>query len=141
MLCAKAHSKYSCTLEDYLCLRNSKSDALQALNNLDAGYAILERIQANPKRIPEVKGKPGAIGSETDWPMYLGTDGRQTVCSPDSGPSKGEIVWRFPKHYTWNARPVMQDGKIYVSAPGADVVGYCLDECMGKILLRAATGF
>lgn len=114
-----------------------KSDAPQAPKNLDAGYAILEKIQAYPKRIPEVIGKQGKKGAETDWPMYLSTDGRQTGYSPDPGPSTGEIVWRFPKHNHWSARPVMQDGKIYLSAPGADVVGYCLDERTGKTLWRA----
>lgn len=115
-----------------------ESDSPRAPKQLDRGYAILEAIQANPKRIPEVRGKPGkAGGNSTDWPMYLSTDGRQTGYSPDTGPSTGEIAWRFPKGYTWNARPIVETGKVYVASPGPDVVGFCLDQRTGEILWRA----
>jgi outer membrane protein assembly factor BamB len=118
-------------------ITHMKPSAQWARKQLDKGYAILEQIQANPRRIPDIRGAPGRAGTKTDWPMYLSTDGSQTGYSPDPGPSAGEIVWRFPKHYRWNARPVMQDGRIYLSAPGPDVVGYCLDEKTGKTLWRA----
>lgn len=107
-------------------------------SRLAAGFAALEAIQATPKRIPEISGTPEPVDTNaTDWPMYMSTDGSNTGFSPDQGPSTGNIAWRFPKQRNWTARPVIQDGRVYLSSPGADIFFYCLDAVSGTVLWQA----
>jgi len=107
-------------------------------DTLAPGFAALEAIHSNPSMIPEVIGAPEAASTnKTDWTMYMNTDGSNTGFSPDQGPSTGRIAWRFPNHHSLTARPVIQGGKIYVASPGADVIGFCLDEVTGEPLWRA----
>ena len=103
---------------------------------VDAAYAAMEDIAVNGTLIPEVPGKPDESGptTETDWPVYHGTDGNQTGYSPDAGPSKGKIAWRVAKGNFWYATPVIENGKVYTAAPGADVMAYCLDEITGDVI-------
>jgi outer membrane protein assembly factor BamB len=77
------------------------------------------------------------VGTETNWTTYHGIDGRNTGYSPDAGPSQGRIAWRFPKGDHLTAKPVISDGRVYVSSPGSDVVGFCLDESTGEVIWRA----
>ena len=103
---------------------------------VDAAYAAMEDIEVNGTLIPEVPGKPDESGptTETDWPVYHGTDGNQTGYSPDAGPAKGKIAWRVAKGNFWYATPVIENGKVYTAAPGADVMAYCLDEITGDVI-------
>ena len=105
--------------------------------SIDAGFGILETIQASGRRVEERTGEPGRETTRTDWPGYHGPDGAQTGYSPDAGPSEGRLAWRFPKGYLWYARPVLQDGRVYAAAPGSDVIGYCLDQGTGEVVWRA----
>ncbi len=107
-----------------------------ALRAVDDGYKALESIVAGNKRIPEVTAELVAKGGKTNWPVYHGTNGCQTGYSPDKGPSLGKIAWRVPKGNFWNAKPVIEDGKVYVVSPGADVLAYCLDEKTGKLIWK-----
>ena len=105
---------------------------------VDEGYKVLEEMLDHPAFISEKQGeKRDYTGQPTDWPYYGGADGRNTGYSPDPGPSEGKMAWRFPKGFTWNPVPYLEDGKIYLSSPGIDVVGFCLDEESGEILWRA----
>lgn len=113
---------------------NNGGDHPGARNAVDQGYAALESILLNNALIPEVNGSPTGDTTQTDWPVYHGTDGRQTGYSPDKGPSEGEIAWRVPKGNFWNAKPVIENGRVYVASPGTDVFAYCLNEKTGKVI-------
>lgn len=111
----------------------------EVTRTIDRGFAILEKLHANPVFIKEVKGEApeNHTTPATDWPFYHGIDGAQTGYSPDPGPSEGKISWRFPKPYKSNACPVVSNGKVFLSSPGIDVIGYCLDEESGKVIWKA----
>ncbi|MFY0654965.1 MAG: PQQ-binding-like beta-propeller repeat protein [Cyclobacteriaceae bacterium] len=119
-------------------LVNSVRNKDQNFAAIDSGFLILERILLNPKKIPEIKSKRTGQQSttKTNWPFFFGTQESQRGYSPDAGPSKGEIAWKYPKGYYWNAAPKIENGKIYASSPGIDVVGLCLDEKTGKTIWR-----
>lgn len=119
-------------------LLNHDHASPQSWRAIEEGFAILEAFVANPVRVEEVVGKPSAgKSSVTDWPFYMGSTKANQGFSPDAGPSEGKFAWRFGKGYAWDAVPVIQDGKIYVSSPGLDVVAFCLDERSGEALWRA----
>lgn len=121
--------------------RSEYSDA--KLNAITHGYTVLENLKANPVFIPEVTGESqldkGSSTSmkSTNWPFYHGIDIAQTGYSPDVGPSEGKLAWRFPQSFEYNALPIIDKGKIYLTSPGVDVIGYCLDEKSGKIEWKA----
>lgn len=112
-------------------------DSNRWIADIDRCFAILEEIQADPQKIEEVRGSRGRSTSQTDWPMYMSTDGSNSGFSPDAGPTEGKIAWKFPKNFNWDARVVMEGSKVYVASPGPDVVGCCLNARTGKIEWRA----
>ncbi|MFC1762169.1 hypothetical protein ACFL6U_08815, partial [Planctomycetota bacterium] len=74
------------------------------MKTIDQGFTILENLFANPVYIAEVEGATDKLDQDgqnektrTNWPFYHGIDGAQTGYSPDVGPSKGKLAWRFPK--------------------------------------------
>jgi len=103
---------------------------------IDQGYAILEKVSHAPLFIPSIEGTPGKSITRTNWPRYHGVDGSQAGFSPDAGPSKGELAWRFPKGYDSNARPVLEDGKVFISGSGIDAVCFCLEESSGEMIWK-----
>jgi len=112
---------------------------VEVFRAIDEGYALLERIHANPIFIREKHGRPElARGARapTDWPMYNGGPS-QTGYSPDPGPATGEIAWRFPIGHSWYARPAVENGRVYTASPGMTTLALCLDEKTGAILWRA----
>lgn len=105
---------------------------------VDRGYAVLEEMLNNPVYIEEKRGKEATGRTQaTDWPFYGGATLTNSGYSPDPGPSEGRIAWRFPKGHAWDAVPVVEDGRIYLTSPGIDVVGFCLDEKTGEVIWRA----
>ena len=128
-------NNYDATWESVLINPGVNAVAQKAVN---AAYAALEDIMANGTIIPEVAGTPDESGpaTETDWPVYHGTDGNQTGYSPDVGPSKGSIAWRVAKGNFWYAAPAIENGRVYTAAPGADVMAYCLDEITGEVIWK-----
>ena len=119
-------------------LLNTAPDSEANWATVDRGYAVLEQMLANPRYISEVPGRAeDRQTSINDWPYYGGAAGFNTGYSSDVGPLEGEFAWRFPKGFSWNVVPVLEDGKIYVSSPGIDVVGFCIDENTGKVIWRA----
>ncbi|MEX0320985.1 MAG: PQQ-binding-like beta-propeller repeat protein [Puniceicoccaceae bacterium] len=119
-------------------LLNTAADSEANWAAIDLGYAVMEEMLEHPVYIKEKAGQVSSNSSSTtDWPYYGGGTGHNTGYSPDPGPSEGKIAWRFPKGYTWNVVPEVEDGKVYLSSPGIDVVGFCLDEDSGEIIWRA----
>jgi outer membrane protein assembly factor BamB len=113
---------------------NDGGDHSRAMAAVDQGYSALESVLLSKTRIPEKSGSPTGSTTQTDWPVYHGTDGSQTGYSPDKGPSEGKIAWRVPKGNFWNAKPVVEERRVYVASPGTDVIAYCLNEKTGKII-------
>ena len=105
---------------------------------LDAAYGQFEDYVKTGKKIQEIKGsRIKGKSSKTNWPFFFGTDKEQIGHSPDVGPSKGKISWKFPKGYHYDAQPIIDDGKVYLSSPGIDVNGFCLNEDTGEVLWRS----
>jgi len=117
-------------------LLNRKGAGPAALKAVDEAYAAMEDIMANGTIIAEVAGtsEESKPITKTNWPVYHGTDGSQAGYSPDVGPSKGKIAWRVAKGNFWYAKPVIENGRVYVASPGADVIAYCLDETSGEVI-------
>ncbi|MEO2002857.1 MAG: PQQ-binding-like beta-propeller repeat protein, partial [Candidatus Poribacteria bacterium] len=116
---------------------NNGGDGPVALESVDKGFAGLEDIVANNRRITEVRGTAASSPTQTNWPVYHGIDGSQAGYSPDTGPSEGKIAWEYPTGNFWNAKPVVEDGRVYVASPGADVIAYCLDGKSVQIIWKA----
>jgi hypothetical protein len=118
-------------------LINVNTNTQEACQVVDAGFAKLESMIRNPKYIPLVKGSAvSGNHQKTDWPMYHSSDGSLRGFSPDPGPSKGSISWKFPKTNGWDASVVIENGLVFTSGAGSDVIAYCLDEETGKILWK-----
>ncbi len=101
---------------------------------LDRAIATLNRIQAAPRFIEEVRGVAHTQPTtQTDWPVFQGNR-ELTGLSPDRGPATGEIAWRFPVGLSWYAAPAVEDGRVYIASPGITTLAYCLDEATGKLI-------
>ena len=103
---------------------------------VDEGYRILETIQNDGEKVPSIAGDEDSKTSRTDWPLFHGIDSTQVGYSPDAGPSRGEMAWRFPKGLAWNARPHVEDGRVYLVSPSKDTLAYCLEEATGKVIWK-----
>jgi len=117
-------------------LSNDKPEGCMAITE---GYICLEKLQREGKKILEVREKKKTSAtktSQTNWSQYHGTTTEQTGYSPDLGPSVGNIVWKFPKSYGCHVSPVIENGKIYLTGTGGDVISYCLDEKSGKVIWK-----
>ena len=118
-------------------LINNQNDTDLGQKFISEGFQQLEEMWANPICIQEVNGStPPSTGTTTNWPVYHGVNGSQSGFSPDQGPSLGKVVWKFPKTNGWNASVVIEEGKIYTSGAGSDVIAYCLDEKTGKVVWK-----
>ncbi|MCU0784010.1 MAG: PQQ-binding-like beta-propeller repeat protein [Verrucomicrobia bacterium] len=94
----------------------------------------LEKIQANPTFIKEVRGtRMSQSPTATDWPVF-GGNLEQSGCSPDSGPRTGNVAWRFPVGMSWYAAAAVEDGRVYVVSPGVTTLAHCLDERTGEVI-------
>ncbi len=115
-----------------------KTDAAKQHATLDAAYRQFEEYVKVGRKIQEKKGSHiKGKSSKTNWPFFFGTETNQSGHSPDIGPSKGKISWKFPKGYYSDAHPIIEDGKVYLSSPGIDVNGFCLNEENGEIIWRS----
>ena len=66
-----------------------------------------------------------------NWNLFRGGAGQQGW-SPDRGPQRGRIAWKFPAGRQWYARPLLQNGKLYVVCPGRYSKLLCLDAASGE---------
>lgn len=97
-------------------------------------FDALEKIQASPSFIEEVRGtreKPSS--TRTDWPVF-GGNLEQCGLSPDAGPRTGSVAWKFPIGMSWYAAAVVEDGRVYIASPGVTTLAYCLDEKTGEVI-------
>jgi outer membrane protein assembly factor BamB len=119
-------------------LLNDGMPEKDAAKTIDLGFQHLDELWLNGAKVVEIKGEPAKERiSKTNWSRAFGTEGSHRGYSPDPGPSEGQIDWQFAKGYISIASPVVEDGKIYLSSPGIDVMGYCLDEKTGEVLWTA----
>lgn len=101
---------------------------------IDQGYQIVETIQARlieqgPIAAPfesDALDFPDGGDMEAEWPMFQ-RDINNTGYSPAPGPRYGRAAWKFPIGLGWYARPVVDDGRVYVASPGMNATCYCLD--------------
>ncbi len=116
-------------------LLNTAIESKANWETVDRAYAVLEDMWKNPEFIPQKYGERRPYnGIATDWPYYMGPTKLNNGYSPDQGPSEGKLAWRFPKGKKWEAVPIVEGGKIYLSSPGIDVLAFCLDETKGIVI-------
>ena len=116
------------------------NDNPYVLSVIDNGFNQLEKLISNPVFIPEVEGAFSSVKitktTKTNWPVYHGVDGTQNGYSPDEGPSKGVVAWKYPKTNGWNGAAVIRNNRIYTTGADTHVVAFCLDQNTGEIIWR-----
>lgn len=115
-------------------LLNDRMPESDMAYTIDLGFNHLDELWEKGVKVDEIGGKASEEkSSKSNWSKAFGSDGSQRGFSPDLGPSEGQIDWQFAKGYISVASPVVENGKIYLSSPGIDVMGYCLDEKTGEV--------
>jgi outer membrane protein assembly factor BamB len=101
---------------------------------MENAWRTLEMIQTNPKFIGEIQGtKTTGRVDRTDWPVFQGNR-EQSGLSPDTGPTSGEIDWKFPIGLSWYAAPAVEGGRVFVASPGVTTLMYCINEKSGETI-------
>ncbi|NME72086.1 outer membrane protein assembly factor BamB family protein [Flammeovirga aprica] len=109
-------------------------------STISEGFNCLEKLWTKGEKVEEKQGPKNnnlEEYSKTDWPQYHGTHTMQKGFSIDEGPNQGKVAWKFPKSYGCEISPVIENGKVYLTGEGGDVIGYCLDEKSGAIRWKA----
>ncbi|MGB0372143.1 MAG: PQQ-binding-like beta-propeller repeat protein [Opitutales bacterium] len=122
-----------------------KEDALKQIGPIiDEGFEVMESIQhklvtegpfmepftADPKDFP----KGGDM--DADWPMFQGNK-HNTGYTKAPGPKEGKLAWKFPVGLGWYARPVVQDGVVYVASPGMNTTSFAIDLDSGEDIWKS----
>ena len=125
-------------------LINKAENTPEMMQAIDQGFSILENLFANPVYIPEVVAASDEVEQDgqseretkrTNWPYYHGVDGAQTGYSPDIGPSKGNLAWRFAKpNQAIAPQPKLINGRVYLPR-----LKYSLDEVTGERIKEGQT--
>jgi len=123
---------------------NKYEEAMKLLcQTIDSGFEQMEVIQ---KELIEKGPLFTAFESKTEvkggdynaeWPMFQANK-HNTGATTAPGPSFGREKWRFPVGLGWYARPVIEDGKVYVASPGMRVTSFCLDLKTGKEIWKSS---
>lgn len=100
---------------------------------VDRGYAILDSIQTdlahNPTPLIKTSARAAVNAAhqpEIPWTHYKGNEGL-TGYTGAKGPALGEQAWKFPVGLSWESRPVIENGRVYLSSPGMRTPMWCLD--------------
>lgn len=101
---------------------------------IDAGFAVLEEIQRKlnadgPIFQPftaDPASAPTGGDMEADWPQFQGNI-HNTGHTTAPGPKTGKLAWKNPVGLGWYARPVVEDGRVYVASPGMRTTSFCLE--------------
>jgi len=107
---------------------------LEMGKTIDSGFAVLEEIQsklntAGPIYHPftaDPANAPTGGDMEADWPQFQGNI-HNTGHTNAPGPKTGKLAWKNPVGLGWYARPVVEDGRVYVASPGMHATSFCLD--------------
>ena len=111
---------------------------------IDAGFAVLEDIQRKLREdgpiftpfTADPATAPTGGDMDADWPQFQGNI-HNTGFSTAPGPKTGALAWRNPVGLGWYARPVVEDGRVYVASPGMRATSFCLDLESGKELWKS----
>jgi outer membrane protein assembly factor BamB len=109
------------------------------LTAVDRGFAVLEELLAEhgfalpPPRSGSAAPPIPDVSPYEDWPAYQ-KDSHHTGFTPSPGPTEGECAWKFPISLNVRARPVIEDGFVYVASPGMRVSMYKLDAQTGQVV-------
>lgn len=107
------------------------------LETIDEMYRVMETIQAKRVRYEEKRGSGASrpAAEPLDWPQFQRTEA-QDGSTPEEGPSRGRIAWKFPIGHAWYSRPVLDESRVYVTSPGITTRLYCLDQATGKLIWK-----
>ncbi len=111
---------------------------------IDEGYHVMEAIQSRliqqgPIATPstgDASDFPEGGDIEAEWPMFQGNI-HHTGYTKAPGPRYGRGLWRFPVGLGWYARPVIEDGRVYVASPGMHTTSFCLDLETGEEIWKS----
>jgi hypothetical protein len=109
---------------------------------IDFQYGVLEKkfkeFLANKDNL-EIKlarDPSESNGEIRNWPSMRG-DESSTGFTTQSGPMKGELLWKFPAGHSWYARPAFENGKVYIGSPGISYESYCIDSKTGEYIWKS----
>ena len=111
---------------------------------IDEGFGVMEDMQSRlieqgPIATPgegDVADCPPGGDMEAEWPMFQG-DIHHTGYSEAPGPRYGRSAWKLPVGLGWYARPVVEEGKVYVASPGMHTTSFCLDLATGQEIWKS----
>ena len=111
---------------------------------VDEGFSVMETIQARlaeagPIAAPfqgDASNFPSGGDMEAEWPMFQ-RDIHNTGYTDAPGPRHGRAAWKFPVGLGWYARPIVEDGKVYVASPGMRTTSFCLDLETGEEIWKS----
>jgi hypothetical protein len=104
----------------------ARKEALREMGKtITAGFAKLEKIQSKLKTdgmiFQPFEGDPATATKggdmNADWPQFQGNI-HNTGHTTAPGPRAGKLAWKSPVGLGWYARPVVEDGRVYVASPG-----------------------
>lgn len=92
---------------------------------IEEGFRVLEAVQDRwEKEGPMFQTKEGTARADggkgdwnADWPMFQ-ANAQNTGQTEAPGPSYGRAAWKFPVGFGWYARPVVENGRVYLASPG-----------------------
>lgn len=123
----------------------AREEALREMGKtVDAGFEVLEEIQRKldadgPIYQPftaDPATAPNGGDMEADWPMFQGNI-HNTGFTTAPGLKTGELAWKNPVGLGWYARPVVEDGRVYVASPGMRATSFCLDLESGEEIWKS----
>jgi hypothetical protein len=123
----------------------ARDEALQEMGRvIDAGFAVLEEIQrklnADGPIFRPFTADPAIAPTggdmDADWPMFQANI-HNTGFTTAPGPRSGKLAWKNPVGLGWYARPLVEDGKVYVASPGMRATAFCLDLETGKDIWKS----
>jgi len=104
----------------------------QLFSVIDNAYSELEKIQNELiTKGPIFSPFEGPAPTQQDkrdieWPKFQG-DIHNTGNYAGDGPTTGREKWKFPVGLGWYARPVIENGRVYIASPGLHNTGFCID--------------
>ena len=92
---------------------------------VDVGFSVMETIQTQlvehgPIATPregDPADPPQGGDMDADWPMFQGNIHNTGYTDRARTPPR-TLAWKFPVGLGWYARPVVEDGRVYVASPG-----------------------
>ena len=109
---------------------------------IDYQYGVLETVymkfmeEKDRLEMPLERDAAEDRGEIRNWPSMRGNEA-STGFTTQTGPMKGELLWKFPAGHSWYATPAFDDGRVYMGSPGISFESYCIDSETGDYIWKS----